>query len=259
MIVGKKVVVVMPAYRAESTLEKTYAEVPRDLVDEVIVVDDASTDRTVEVAQRLGLPCIVHEKNLGYGANQKTCYREALKRGADIIIMVHPDYQYTPKLIPAMAGMVGSGLYDVVLGSRILGRGALQGGMPFYKYFSNRCLTAFQNLFLGQKLSEFHSGYRAYSRKVLETLPLADNSNDYSFDNQMLTQVLFFGFKIGEISCPTLYHSDMSSINFSRSVKYGLGVVGDTARYVAAKRFKIKSKLFDCRDGHALLLAGNSL
>ncbi len=254
MIVGKKVIVVMPAYRAETTLERTYAEVPLDLVDEVIVVDDASPDDTVGVARRLGLPCLVHEKNLGYGANQKTCYREALKRGADIVIMVHPDYQYTPKLIPAMAGMVASGLYDVVLGSRILGRGALQGGMPFYKYFSNRCLTMFQNIFLGQKLSEFHSGYRAYSRRVLETLPLADNADDYSFDNQMLTQVVYFGFKIGEISCPTLYHEEMSSISFSKSVKYGLGVLGDTAQFVGAKYFGRKAKLFDARDGRALLV-----
>lgn len=254
MIVGKKVAVVMPAYNAESTLRKTYEEIPLDVVDDVIVVDDGSRDRTVQVAKELGLFCIEHPQNRGYGANQKTCYRAALERGADVIIMVHPDYQYTPKLIPAMAGMVGSGLYEVVLGSRILGRSARAGGMPLYKYFSNRCLTAIQNLALRSKLSEFHSGYRAFSRKVLETLPLRNNSDDYSFDNQMMTQTVFFGFRIGEVSCPTSYHKEMSSINFSRSVRYGLEVLRDTGKFLLAKAGWGRFPIFDSEDIKSRLL-----
>ncbi len=225
MILGKKIAVVMPAYNAERTLRQTYQEIPLDIVDDVILVDDASSDNTLKIAKELNLHHVAHPKNGGYGANQKTCYQEALKRGADIIIMLHPDYQYTPRLIPAMAGMIASGVYDVVLGSRILGKGALEGGMPFYKYVANRFLTAFQNLCLGQKLSEYHTGYRAFSRKVLETLPLSDNSDDFIFDNQMLAQVAYFNFKMGEISCPTRYEKESSSINFKRSVKYGLGVL----------------------------------
>ncbi len=235
MILGKKLTVVMPAYNAEFTLRRTYEEIPKEIVDEIILVDDASQDRTVEVAKELGLHHFVHEKNSGYGANQKTCYRVALERGADIVIMMHPDYQYTPKLIPAMAGLVASGIYDVVLGSRILGRGAREGGMPRYKYFFNRCLTAFQNLLMRQKLSEYHTGYRAFSRDVLLKLPLLANSDDFIFDNQMLAQAAFFGFRIGEISCPTHYSDDSSSINFWRSMVYGLGVVKVSLDYALTK------------------------
>jgi len=216
--------VVMPAYNAEKTLERTVAEVPA-IVDDVIVVDDASTDETRRVARRLGLPTILHDRNRGYGANQKTCYREALARGADVVVMMHPDYQYTPKLIGAMAWLVASGEFDVVLGSRILGTGAIRGGMPRYKYVANRFLTAFENILLGSKLSEFHTGYRAFSRRVLDSLPLEENSDDFVFDNQMLAQALFFGFSIGEISCPTRYTAESSSINLRRSITYGLGVL----------------------------------
>jgi glycosyltransferase involved in cell wall biosynthesis len=243
MILGKKVTVVMPAYNAEFTLRRTFEEIPREIVDDVILVDDASKDQTVKIARELDLHHVVHEKNGGYGANQKTCYREALTRGADIVIMMHPDYQYTPKLIPAMAGMIASGIYDVVLASRILGRGALQGGMPRYKYLSNRFLTAFQNLFMGQKLSEYHTGYRAFSREVLEKLPLKVNSDDFIFDNQMIAQAAFAGYRIGEISCPTHYSDDSSSINFSRSVKYGLGVLKVSIQYALARLGIYKSKL----------------
>lgn len=244
MILDKKVCVVMPAYNAEFTLRRTYEEIPRDLVDDVILVDDASQDRTVEVAKELGLHHVVHSKNSGYGANQKTCYREALRRGADIVIMMHPDYQYTPKLIAAMAGMIAGGIYDVVLASRILGGGALKGGMPRYKYIFNRFLTAFQNLWMGQKLSEYHSGYRAFSREALEKLPLAANSDDFIFDNQMLAQAAFAGFRIGEISCPTHYSEDSSSINFSRSVTYGLGVLRVSLQYAFAKLGWSKPEIF---------------
>ncbi len=231
MITGLKVVVVLPAYHAGKTLEKTVAEIPRDLVDDVLLVDDASRDDTVAVARRLGIKTLVHEKNLGYGGNQKTCYREALKLGADIVVMLHPDYQYSPKLVGAMAGMVASGHYDVVLGSRILAQSALRGGMPIYKYISNRLLTLAQNGLMGQKLSEYHTGYRAFSRKVLETLPLDQNSNDFIFDNQMLCQAIRAGFHLGEISCPTRYFPEASSINFRRSVIYGLGVLGCALRH----------------------------
>ncbi len=225
MFHGKKIVVVMPAYNAAKTLEQTYSEIPLDLVDEVVVTDDASPDETVEVAERLGLHTLVHPTNRGYGGNQKTCYTEALRLGADVIVMLHPDYQYTPALLPAMIVMITDGPFDVVLGSRVLGGRALAGGMPVYKYVANRVLTAIQNLLLGAKLSEYHTGYRAFSREVLESLSLLENSDDFVFDNQMLAQILLAGFEIGEISCPAAYFEEASSINFRRSVKYGLGVL----------------------------------
>lgn len=225
MIGSKKVVVVLPAYHAEKTLARTVEEIPRDLVDEIICVDDASRDDTVGVARQLGLRTFVHEKNLGYGGNQKTCYREALKLGADIVVMLHPDYQYSPKLLGAMANMIASGHYDVALGSRILAQSALAGGMPLYKYVANRGLTFVQNVIMGQKLSEYHTGYRAFSREVIEALPLATFSDDFVFDNQMLCSAVKHGFVIGEISCPTRYFPEASSINFKRSVVYGLGVL----------------------------------
>jgi len=234
MINGKYVAVVMPAYNAEKTLEKTVAELT-DMVDIKILVDDSSTDHTAELSKRLGVRTFVHNANYGYGRNQQTCYREALAAGADIVVMLHPDYQYTPMLVPAMAGMVASGIYDMVLGSRILGAGALKGGMPFYKYVFNRLLTAFQNLFLCVKLSEYHTGFRAFSRDLLQTLPLLENSDDFVFDNQMIAQAVMFGFKIGEISCPTKYFEEASSINFGRSVEYGLGVLATTASFVLHK------------------------
>ncbi len=225
MIDGKKIVVVLPAYQAGKTLERTVAEIPRSVVDEILLVDDASKDDTAEVGRRLGLKVFVHERNLGYGGNQKTCYREALKLGADIVVMLHPDYQYSPRLVGAMAHMVASGHYDVVLGSRILAQSAIAGGMPVYKYIANRFLTLAQNVLMGQKLSEYHTGYRAFSREVLEKLPLDKNSNDFIFDNEMLCEAISAGFRIGEISCPTRYFPEASSINFSRSVIYGLGVL----------------------------------
>ncbi len=236
MIYGKKVVVVLPAYNAAKTLSQTLAEIDRDLVDEIILVDDASQDNTAELARKLGLThVIVHEKNRGYGGNQKTCYRKALELGADIVVMLHPDYQYTPKLLPAMAHLVATGLYPVVLGSRILGGGALKGGMPLYKYLANRFLTAFQNLFLGAKLSEYHTGYRSFAREVLEKLPWHLNSDDFIFDNEILSQVILAGYPIGEISCPTRYFPEASSINFRRSVIYGLGILRVTLQHVLAK------------------------
>jgi len=222
---GKKIVVVMPAYNAAKTIERTYREIPLDLVDEVVVTDDASPDETVEVARQLGLRTLVHEKNRGYGGNQKTCYTEALRLGADVIVMLHPDYQYTPKLLPAMIGLIADGPFDAVLGSRILGGSARAGGMPLYKYFANRMLTFIQNLLGGAKLSEYHTGYRAFSRDVIQTLALNENSDDFVFDNQMLAQIIHAGFKIGEVSCPAAYFEEASSINFQRSVKYGLGVL----------------------------------
>ncbi len=234
MINGKRIAVVMPAYNAEMTLEQTVRELP-DLVDIKILVDDSSKDKTAALSRKLGVQTFVHEANYGYGRNQQTCYREALAAGADIVVMVHPDYQYTPLLVPAMAGMVASGVYDMVLGSRILGAGALKGGMPLYKYVANRLLTAFQNLFLGIKLSEYHTGFRAFSRELLEALPLLENSDDFVFDNQMIAQAVMFGFRIGEISCPTKYFKEASSINFRRSVKYGLGVLATTVSFVAQK------------------------
>ena len=231
MINGKRVIVVLPAYNAARTLERTIVEVPQGVVDDFILVDDASRDDTVAVAQRLGLPHIVHLANRGYGGNQKTCYTAALGRGADIVIMLHPDYQYTPKLIGAMAWLVASDEFDVVLGSRILGAGALKGGMPLYKYVANRFLTAIENLLLGVKLSEYHTGYRAFSEGVLETLPLNENSDDFVFDNQMLAQAVAFGYRIGEISCPTRYFAEGSSIGFRRSVVYGMGVLATAVRF----------------------------
>jgi glycosyltransferase involved in cell wall biosynthesis len=231
MLQGRTIVVVLPAYYAEATLERTYNEIPHDIVDLVLLVDDASHDGTVRLASQLGIETFVHERNLGYGANQKTCYREALARAADIVVMLHPDYQYDPRLITAMVAMIASGIYDVVLGSRILGKTARSGGMPRYKYVANRSLTAFQNLMLGSKLSEFHTGYRAFARKVLEELPLLADSDDFVFDNQVLAQVVAGGFAIGEISCPTRYFPEASSINFRRSVRYGLGVLGTSLAY----------------------------
>jgi glycosyltransferase involved in cell wall biosynthesis len=235
MIGGKRVCVVMPAYNAERTLEKTATELDRAVADDVIVVDDASRDATAEVARRLGLHVVIHPRNRGYGGNQKTCYTEALARGADIVVMVHPDYQYSPRLLAAMAGMVASGHFDAVMGSRILGTGARTGGMPLWKYVANRSLTFTENLLLGYKLSEYHSGYRAFSRKLLETLPLEENSDDFVFDNQMLAQALWFGFEIGELTCPTRYFTEASSINFRRSVKYGFGVLGTAFQYRLAR------------------------
>ncbi len=235
MLAEKKVLVVLPAYNAAKTLERTFQDIPLDVVDEVLLVDDASQDQTIEVARRLGIRCFVHERNLGYGRNQKTCYAEALKSGADIVVMVHPDYQYSPKIIPALAGLVASGEYEVAIGSRILGGRARQGGMPFYKYLFNRILTLFQNLLLGAKLSEYHTGFRAFSRRVLESLPLLENSDDFVFDNEMLAQIIFFDFPVGEVSCPTRYFAEASSINFPRSVKYGLGVLVTSAKFVLQK------------------------
>ena len=237
MIKGNKVVVVMPAYNAELTIEKTWREVlDQEIVDLVIVVDDASKDRTVEFARSLDQVVLhVNERNRGYGANQKTCYRLALEHGGDIVIMVHPDYQYTPKLIPAMAGLVASGLYPCVLGSRILGGGALKGGMPWWRYVSNRGLTFVGNLLLGTKLSEFHTGYRAFSRELLGKLPLQANSDDFVFDNQILAETVWLGYQIGEVSCPTSYAPDASSINFVRSVRYGFGCLATGATFRLAK------------------------
>jgi len=234
MINGKRIAVVMPAYNAEKTLQATVGELP-DLVDIRILVDDHSRDQTVAVAHSLGLHVFQHDRNYGYGRNQQTCYREALSAGADVVIMLHPDYQYTPLLITAMASMVAYDVYDVVLGSRIIGGRALRGGMPLYKYVANRLLTAFENLFLRVKLSEYHTGYRAFSRQVLSELPLLENSDDFVFDNQMLAQCVYFGFRIGEVSCPTKYFEEASSINFRRSVKYGFGVVATTLQFVLHK------------------------
>ncbi|MEO5558987.1 MAG: glycosyltransferase family 2 protein [Dokdonella sp.] len=244
MLHGKKIAVVMPAYHAEKTLEACHAAIPRDIVDVVLLVDDASNDATVAVARRLGIKTHRHPANRGYGGNQKSCYALALAEGADIVVMLHPDYQYEPKLITAMAAMVASDVYDVVIGSRILGNTAIAGGMPRYKYFFNRALTAVQNLIAGSKLSEFHSGYRAFSRRVLETLPLNANSDDFVFDNQMLMQALAFDFRLGEISCPTKYFADASEINFRRSVIYGLGVVWTTLVYRAWRWKLSRSRLF---------------
>jgi glycosyltransferase involved in cell wall biosynthesis len=239
MIHDKKVVVVMPAYNAERTLEQTYAEIPLEFVDEVILVDDASRDETAKVAQKLGIRTIIHSQNRGYGGNQKTCYRAALQRGADVVVMLHPDYQYTPKLLTAMASLVAIEQYDVVLGSRILCGSAWHSDMPRYKYVFNRALTFIQNILLGLKLSEYHTGYRAFSKEVLRALPLEENSDDFVFDNQMLAQAAYFGFPIGEISCPSKYFQEASSINFRRSVTYGLGVLRTSMQYwLQKKRWK---------------------
>ncbi len=243
MIGGKRVCVVMPAYNAAKTIARTVADLDRQVADDVILVDDRSRDDTVRIARDLGLHVLVHEKNRGYGGNQKTCYAEALARGADIVVMIHPDYQYSPKLMPAMAGIVASGHFDAVLGSRILGVGALAGGMPIWRYVANRFLTAFENLLLGYKLAEYHTGYRAFSRKLLETLPLEENSDDFVFDNQILAQAIWFGFDIGEVTCPTRYSSEASSIGFARSVKYGLGVVATALTFRLAKLGLVRPRL----------------
>ncbi|MFN2197506.1 MAG: glycosyltransferase family 2 protein [Anaerolineales bacterium] len=225
MICKKKVIVVMPAYNAARTLLKTYQEIPHALVDEVILVDDCSQDHTVEISRQLGIQTILHSKNSGYGANQKTCYEAAMNAGADIVVMLHPDYQYTPKLITSMVSLIAEGIFDCVLGSRILGVGAIKGGMPRYKYYSNRLLTMSENILLNYKLSEYHTGYRAFSREILETLPFKDNSDDFVFDAEMLAQIIYAGYSIGEIACPTRYLPDSSSINFINSIRYGLGVL----------------------------------
>ena len=243
MINGKRVAVVMPAYNAEKTLGQTVREMP-EAVDFKILVDDGSTDRTVPMAESLGLKVFTHDRNYGYGRNQQTCYREALAAGADVVVMVHPDYQYTPLLATAMAGMVASGVYDVVLGSRILGGGALKGGMPLYKYLANRFLTAFQNLFTGAKLSEYHTGFRAFTSDVLRALPLLENSDDFVFDNEVLAQCIYFGYRIGEISCPTKYFEEASSVNFGRSVKYGFGVLATTLKLWLQRLGLVHLRLF---------------
>ncbi len=244
MINGKRLIVVMPAYHAAKTLHTTYNELPHEYIDEVILVDDASRDDTARISRELGITTIVHTANQGYGGNQKTCYRAALDKGADIIVMIHPDYQYSPRLVTAMASMIASGHYDIVLGSRILGGRAVQGGMPFYKYAANRVLTCFQNLMLGQKLSEYHTGFRAFSRTVLETLPLDANDDGFVFDNQMIVQALYLGFSIGEISCPTRYFEDASSIGFLKSITYGLGVVNTTVKYLMQKSRMTTFRIF---------------
>lgn len=244
MICEKKVVVVMPAYNAEKTLKRTYDEIPYQIVDEIILVDDGSWDDTVSIAKTLDIQTIIHPKNKGYGANQKTCYSAALDLGADIIIMLHPDYQYTPKLITAMASLIAEELFDCILGSRILGVGALKGGMPIYKYLSNRVLTFIQNILIGYKLSEYHTGYRAFSSKVIGSINLEHNSDDFVFDNQMLCQIIFSGFSIGEISCPTRYLEDSSSITFFRSIKYGFGVLKISVIYRLNKLGLLSSALF---------------
>jgi glycosyltransferase involved in cell wall biosynthesis len=235
MLGGQRIVVVLPAYNAAQTLARTVAEIDRDIVDDVILTDDASHDETARLSQKLGLHTLVHDRNRGYGANQKTCYRAALNRGADIVVMLHPDYQYSPRLIPAMASMIVSGHYDAVLASRILGGGALKGGMPLWRYVANRGLTLVENLLMGQKFSEFHTGYRAWSRRVLEELPLDRCSDNFVFDNQMIAQALHGGFRFGEISCPTRYFKEASSINFRRSVIYGFGVLETALRFRLAR------------------------
>jgi glycosyltransferase involved in cell wall biosynthesis len=252
MINGKRIAVVMPAYNAAKTLEKTVHELPES-VDLKILVDDHSSDDTVHIAEKLGLRVYVHEKNYGYGRNQQTCYREAVAGGADIVVMVHPDYQYTPLLVTAMASMIAHGVYDVVLGSRIIGGGALKGGMPLYKYVANRFLTAVQNALTGAKLSEYHTGFRAFSKEVLMSLPLLENSDDFVFDNEILAQCIYFGYRIGEVSCPTKYFKEASSINFARSVKYGLGVLATTLQCRLHKLGVARFRLFST-EGRKLML-----
>ncbi len=256
MILSKKLIVVMPAFNAGMTLQQTYSELPHDYVDEVILVDDASRDDTSSVAQAIGIRTIIHLENKGYGGNQKTCYREALRHGADIVVMVHPDYQYSPRLVTAMASMIASGHYDVVLGSRILGGTALKGGMPLYKYFANRCLTLVENMALGVKLSEYHTGFRAFTREVLETLPLGENSDDFVFDSEMLVQSVYFGFRIGELSCPTRYFKEASSINFARSITYGFGVLASIMKYMISKLGLKEFMIFSAR-GRKLCIQEN--
>lgn len=243
MIDRKQIAVVMPAYNAAKTLVQTVAELP-DVIDIKILVDDGSSDETVRTAEKLGLKVFAHDRNYGYGRNQQTCYREALNAGADVVVMLHPDYQYTPRLVTAMAGMVASGVYDVVLGSRILGGGARKGGMPLYKYIANRLLTAFQNLFTGAKLSEYHTGFRAFTSEVLRAVPLGENSDGFVFDNEILAQCIYFGFRIGEISCPTKYFEEASSIKFAPSVKYGLGVVATTIKFALERVGLLRLRLF---------------
>jgi glycosyltransferase involved in cell wall biosynthesis len=241
----RKVIVVLPAYNAAKTLQVTFDEIPMDIVDEVLMVDDASTDETVKKATELGIHHIIrHEQNKGYGGNQKTCYSKALELDADIIIMLHPDYQYTPRLIHAMVSMIGNNIYDVVLGSRILSNGALRGGMPLYKYFFNRMLTFIQNILLNQKLSEYHTGYRAYSKEVLKKIKFNECSDDFVFDNEVISQMFYYGFRIGEVSCPTHYSEESSSINFSRSVQYGLGCLRVSMVYRLCKWGLLKSRLY---------------
>jgi len=244
MIEGRRVAVVLPAYNAERTLRQTCAEIPAGLVDDLILTDDASTDGTIALAKELGLHVIIHDSNKGYGANQKSCYSAALDRGADIVVMLHPDYQYSPRLVTAMAAMIASGHYDAIFASRILGRGAIDGGMPRYKYVFNRLLTLFQNIVMGQKLSEYHTGYRAWDRSVLEKLPLLACSDDFVFDNQMIAQAAWFGFRLGEISCPTKYFPEASSINFRRSCIYGLGVLKTSIEYRLCRWGLKRSALF---------------
>ncbi len=252
MLNNRKIIVVLPAYNAGKTLVRTVAEIPREIVDEILLVDDASADETVELANSLGLKVFRHAQNFGYGRNQKTCYREALRRGADIVVMVHPDYQYSPRLITPMAGMIAFGEYDAVMGSRILGKGALEGGMPVYKYVANRFLTLAQNLLMNYKLSEYHTGFRAFSREVLENLPLEENSDDFVFDNEMIAQTVFFDYRIGEISCPTRYTAESSSINFSRSTRYGLGVLATSFKFRFHRLGLVRSRIFR-RRGQKLL------
>ncbi|HTM92576.1 MAG TPA: glycosyltransferase family 2 protein [Flavisolibacter sp.] len=248
MIHGKKVVVVLPAYNAAKTLEKTYREIDFTIVDSVILVDDASKDETITVAEHLGVAHIIkHDKNKGYGANQKSCYNYALKLGADIVIMLHPDYQYNPKLIPSMAYLIANGVFHVVMGSRILGDRAMINGMPFYKYVFNRMLTWMQNVIIWEKLSEYHTGYRAFSKEILEKVNYEANSNDFIFDNQMLTQIIFHGYEVGEISCPAKYFKEASSINFRRSLKYGLGVIGNSILFRLNKWGLLRSKIYQPR------------
>jgi glycosyltransferase involved in cell wall biosynthesis len=255
MLNGQKIAVVLPAYNAEKTLRATVADLP-ECVDFRILVDDGSSDQTASLGRALGLDVHVHDRNYGYGRNQQTCYREALGRGADIVIMVHPDYQYTPLLVTAMASMIAYGVYDVVLGSRVIGGDSLQGGMPLYKYVANRCLTAIENVMLGAKLTEYHTGYRAFARRVLEQLPLLENSNDFVFDNQMLAQCVYFGFRIGEVSCPTKYFEEASSINFGRSVKYGFGVLETSLAFRLQKMGLAKFRVFS-RGGRRIELPCN--
>jgi glycosyltransferase involved in cell wall biosynthesis len=252
MIAGLNVTVVLRAYNAEKTLRRTYDEIACEIVDDIILTDDASRDGTAALARKLGIHTLRHQYNRGYGGNQKTCYTAALARGADIVVMLHPDYQYSPKLIPAMASMIASGHYDVVLASRLLGRGAIKGGMPVYKYVANRTLTLAQNLLLGQKLSEYHTGYRAWSRRVLETLPLLACSDDFVFDNQMIAQAVHFGFQVGEISCPTKYFPEASSINFSRSVVYGIGVLRTSVQFRLTKMGLATYPIFSDCEGRGL-------
>ncbi len=245
MLNGKKIIVVMPAYNAEQTLEKTYSEIPKDVVDEILLVDDKSHDKTVQKAGEMGIATYLHEANRGYGANQKTCYKEALNRGADIVVMLHPDYQYPAKLIPAMAGLLTSDMFDVALGSRILGGMALKGGMPLYKYIANRILTAIDNVITGQKLSEYHTGYRAFKKDVLLDLPIMENSDDFIFDNEILMQAIYLDYKIGEITSPTNYNKEASSISFRRSVAYGFGILLVGLKFMLQKLKLAKFRIFD--------------